>query len=81
MSEQKSGWSTRGPLSLGFLALALLVFGLGAWSVMSNIAGAIIASGLIEVESNRQTVQHPDGGVIGEILVDDGDTVMAGDVL
>ncbi len=79
MSTQN--WSTRRPLTLGFIALALLVLGLGTWSVKVNIAGAIIASGLVEVEVNRQVVQHPNGGVIGEILVDDGDVVALGDVL
>lgn len=79
--EEKKPWNTRGPLSLGFIALGLLVVGIGGWSVLSNIAGAIVASGLIEVESNRQIVQHPEGGVIGAILVDDGQTVVSGEVL
>ncbi|MEE9453200.1 MAG: HlyD family type I secretion periplasmic adaptor subunit [Paracoccaceae bacterium] len=79
MSTQN--WSTHRPLTLGFMALALLVLGLGTWSIKVNIAGAIIASGLVEVEINRQVVQHPNGGVIGEILVDDGDVVALGDIL
>jgi HlyD family secretion protein len=37
--------------------------------------------GQLRVETNRQVVEHPDGGVVGEILVRDGDTVAAGDVL
>jgi HlyD family secretion protein len=36
---------------------------------------------LIEVDQNRQVVQHLDGGVVTEILVDEGDLVTAGDVL
>lgn len=74
-------WSARTPLMIGGLALILLVGVLGYWSVTARIAGAVIASGMIEVESNRQVVQHPDGGVVGEILARDGDTVRAGDVL
>ncbi|MEL6208425.1 MAG: biotin/lipoyl-binding protein, partial [Pseudomonadota bacterium] len=46
-----------------------------------NIAGAIIASGRIEVDRNRQIVQHPVGGVVAEITVDEGDRVAAGDLL
>lgn len=80
MSDQMK-WSARRPLLLGFIALFLLVAGLGTWSVKVQIAGAIVASGLVEVEVNRQVVQHPNGGVIGEILVDDGDVVALGDVL
>ena len=74
-------WNTRKHIAVGIVALLILVGGLGAWSVMTNIAGAIVASGVVEVEVNRQVVQHPDGGVIGEILVDDGDVVAVGDIL
>lgn len=74
-------WSARGPIVIGLLALAVLVGGVGTWSVMTRITGAVIAQGQIEVESNRQVVQHPDGGIVAEILVREGDTVEAGDVL
>ena len=74
-------WSARLPLTVGFAAIFLLVGVLGAWSVGTQIAGAILAMGTVRVESDRQVVQHPDGGVVGEILVRDGDSVAAGDVL
>jgi len=74
-------WSAKLPLAIGFTAVALLLGGLGAWSVGTRIAGAVVAPGTVELESDRQVVQHPDGGVVGEILVRDGDTVAAGDVL
>ena len=74
-------WSARMPLLVGFGSLAVLIFGVGAWSVTANIAGAIVAPGRVEVEENRQVVQHLDGGVVSEILVDDGDLVQAGNVL
>ena len=70
--------SARAPLLLGGIALALLVGGFGAWSVTTKIAGAVVAGGQVEVEQNRQVVQHPDGGVVAEILVKDGDLVAAG---
>ena len=81
MIADQQSWSAKRPLILGYIALAALVLGIGTWSVKTNIAGAIVASGVVEVEANRQVVQHPDGGVIAEILVDDGDTVAAGDIL
>lgn len=81
MSDVKNPWSSKRHLFTGFAALALLVGGLGTWSVLTRISGAIIADGLVEVEVNRQVVQHPNGGVIGEILVDDGDVVAAGEIL
>ena len=76
-----SGWSARRPVLIGLFGLLLLVGGFGTWAVVSNIAGAIIASGRIEVDRNRQVVQHPDGGVVAEIQVDEGDTVELGEVL
>ena len=79
MSDRK--WSARRPVLFGAFGLMVLVGGFGTWAVMANIAGAIIASGRIEVDRNRQVVQHPDGGVVAEILVAEGDTVKLGDTL
>ena len=74
-------WSTRGPMTIGILALLLLVGGFGTWAIMAQITGAVITSGQIEVDRNRQVIQHPDGGVVAEIIVDEGDTVAEGDLL
>ncbi|MFT4014897.1 MAG: HlyD family type I secretion periplasmic adaptor subunit [Paracoccus sp. (in: a-proteobacteria)] len=78
---QRPEWSARGGIILGLVALALLVGGFGLWSVTARIAGAVVASGQVEVEQKRQVVQHPDGGVVAEILVRDGETVDAGQIL
>ncbi|MGB7319112.1 MAG: HlyD family type I secretion periplasmic adaptor subunit [Planktotalea sp.] len=69
------------PLFIGYFALFILLGVIGVWSVQARIAGAVIASGMIQVENNRQIVQHPQGGVVGELLVRDGDRVKAGDVV
>lgn len=68
-------FSARGPLIIGSVSLALLLGGFGVWATLTEIAGAIVTSGQIEVDQNRQVVQHPDGGVIAELLVDEGDMV------
>jgi HlyD family secretion protein len=81
MTGQGDPWSARRPLVLGFLTLAFLIGGLGAWSVLTTLSGAIIAPGQIEVAQNRQVVQHVDGGVVAEIRVTEGSTVTAGAVL
>ena len=78
---QRSAMSTRGFMMLGILGLVMLVGGFGGWAVFANISGAVIASGQVEVDQNRQVVQHPDGGVVSEILADEGQTVEAGDLL
>ncbi|SMX26779.1 Type I secretion system membrane fusion protein PrsE [Pelagimonas phthalicica] len=74
-------YSMRFHMTLGLVALLVLVGGFGTWATTTNISGAIIASGSIEVDQNRQIVQHLDGGIVAEILVDEGDTVEAGQVL
>jgi HlyD family secretion protein len=81
MSQPRPTWNARVPIVIGFAAIALLVGSLGAWSVGTQIAGAVVAPGTVVVESDRQVVQHPDGGVVGEVLARDGDLVAAGDVL
>ena len=73
--------SPRMALLLGYVTLAVLVGGFGVWSVASSIAGAVIASGQVEVDQHRQVVQHPDGGVVAQIDVHEGDRVAAGQVL
>ncbi len=82
MSDAKPPvWSGRTPTIIGATALLALFLGLGVWGTQSRIAGAVVASGMIQVELLRQVVQHPDGGVVGTIGVAEGDTVTAGDVL
>lgn len=77
----KTSWGERLPLAIGYAAVIVLITGLWAWGLGSQIAGAVVASGTIQVESNRQIIQHPDGGVVGAIMARDGDHVEAGDVL
>lgn len=76
-----AAWSARKPLLLGVLALAMLVGGFGGWATLTRISGAVVASGQVEVEQDRQVVQHPDGGVVAEILVSDSDLVATGALL
>ncbi len=77
----RPAWRITVPALVGFSALTILVGGLGLWSVQTELAGAIVSQGVIEVQSNRQVVEHPDGGVVGEIFVRDGDVVAEGDLL
>jgi HlyD family type I secretion membrane fusion protein len=81
VAQAAPDWSARGPLLTGILALVVLLGGIGVWSLLTNISGAVVAPGMIQVESNRQVIQHQDGGVVSAILVRDGDVVAPGDVL
>ncbi len=73
--------SIRRPAALGLIAILALVAGFGLWATLTHLTGAIVAQGQIEVERDRQVVQHPDGGVVDEILVTEGAVVTAGQVL
>ena len=81
MSGPDNALSPRRHLIAGFATLLLVVAGLGGWAAISRISGAIVANGQLEVEQNRQVVQHPDGGVVDLIAVQEGSRVKAGDLL
>ena len=65
----------------GCSAIAVAVGGFGGWAATSEITGAVIAEGSMVVESNVKKVQHPSGGIVGEILVKEGAQVEAEQVL
>ena len=73
--------SIRLHLIVGLSVVALLVIGLGGWASTAEISGALIAPGSIVVESSVKKVQHPTGGVVGEVRAHDGDHVKAGDIV
>ncbi|MEL6694033.1 MAG: HlyD family type I secretion periplasmic adaptor subunit [Pseudomonadota bacterium] len=71
----------RWPAVLGVLGSVLLFGGLFAWSWFTQINGAVIAQGTVEVIGKPQSVQHLDGGIVEEIRVSNGDRVEEGEVL
>jgi HlyD family secretion protein len=73
--------SIRLHLIAGLSVVGVLAGGLGGWAATQQISGALIAPGQIVVESSVKKVQHPTGGVVGELRAHDGDVVKAGDVV
>jgi HlyD family secretion protein len=73
--------SIRRHLALAIGLSAALVVGVGGWATFTMISGAVIAPGQLVVESEVKKVQHPNGGVVGELRVKEGTRVKAGDVL
>jgi HlyD family secretion protein len=73
--------SIRRHLAIAVGVSAALVVGVGGWAVFTMISGAVIAPGQLVVESDVKKVQHPTGGVVGELRVREGARVKAGDVL
>jgi HlyD family secretion protein len=79
--NQGASGSIRNHLIVGLAVVALLAGGLGGWASTAQISGALIAPGSVVVESNVKKVQHPTGGVVGEVRARDGDVVKSGDVV
>jgi HlyD family secretion protein len=65
----------------GFSATVLFLGGLGGWAATATLTGAVIGQGTLVVESSVKKVQHPDGGIVGQIFVKEGNVVKEGDVL
>jgi HlyD family type I secretion membrane fusion protein len=71
----------RGPIIAGLVVVLGFFGGFGGWAALAPLAGAVVADGVVKVEANRQAVQHLEGGLVKQILVEDGARVEAGDVL
>ena len=80
-AQQTPRRSIRHHQVVGLIAFGLLVGGVGSWAATTDIAGAVIAPGVLVVDTNVKKVQHPTGGIVGEIHVRNGDRVEAGDVV
>jgi HlyD family secretion protein len=81
LDQPGSRRSIRFHLIVGLVVVTLLTCGLGGWASTAQISGALIAPGSIVVDSNVKKVQHPTGGVVGEVRARDGDRVKAGDIV
>jgi HlyD family secretion protein len=73
--------SMRRHLVASTVVVSVLVVGVGGWAATAVISGAVVASGSVVVDSNVKKVQHPTGGIVGELRVRDGDRVHAGDIV
>jgi HlyD family secretion protein len=81
MAEQDPRFLIRRLNLIGLAVTVVLIGGVGGWAATAQLAGAVIAPGTIVVETNVKKVQHPTGGVVGEILVKEGSPVEAGQVV
>lgn len=73
--------SPRKLIAAGIGAILVLVLLVAGWAALAPVSGAVIAPGSVKVDMYRRTVQHQEGGIVGEILVRDGTKVKAGDPL
>ncbi len=65
----------------GLSLIALFSGTIGLWAATSTLSGAVMAGGQFVVDTNVKKVQHPTGGVVGELRVREGDRVSEGDLL
>ena len=68
-------------MAVAFAIVGVFLVGFGVWAVQAPLESAAIAGGVIEAKSSRKTIQHLEGGIVGRILVKDGDEVGAGQPL
>lgn len=80
-SQSRSQRAIRRHLLAGMIIAGILVAGLAGWARTTELAGAVIATGVVVVESNVKKVQHPTGGIVGELNVRDDEHVNEGDVV
>lgn len=73
-----SQWSATSHLTTGLIGLAVGLGGFALWAGLSEIKGAVVASGRVAVEARRQAIQHPDGGLVAGVHVKEGQVVMSG---
>ncbi|NNM01715.1 MAG: HlyD family type I secretion periplasmic adaptor subunit [Gammaproteobacteria bacterium] len=70
------------PVARAGLIIVLVFFaGLGSWAAIAPLQSAALGPGVLNVESQRKTLQHLEGGIVGEILVSEGDGVSRGQLL
>lgn len=65
----------------GLAAIVIFFGATAAWSVTSTLRGAVMAGGAFVVASYVKKVQHPNGGVVSALLVQEGQHVEEGDVV
>ncbi|KQP33798.1 hemolysin secretion protein D [Methylobacterium sp. Leaf104] len=79
--QGEASFSVMPRILVGFSLGMGLVIGVGGWAATTDLNGAVMAPGSVTVEQHAKTVQHRDGGVVGAILVRDGQAVVADQVL
>jgi HlyD family type I secretion membrane fusion protein len=73
--------SWKRPALIGYLVIILTFGVLGSWSAFARLDRAVVASGTVNIESSRKTVQHLEGGIVNEIRVKEGQDVKEGELL
>lgn len=73
--------SLRRQIAVALLSSVALIAGFGGVAAYSEINGAVVGSGKFVSHGHTKQVQHPDGGIVGEIFVSEDQKVDAGQLL
>src|SRR5580704_9101496 len=71
----------RRPILIGLALSGLIVLAIFVWGSFAMLSGAVVAHGIVVVDGNSKKIQHPQGGLVRQILVRNGARVAAGDLL
>lgn len=66
---------------IGWIIVLVGVVGSLLWAAFAPLSKGVPLQGTVVVTGSRKQIQHPTGGIIQDILVNDGDQVKAGQVL
>lgn len=79
--NQPVNYARRGTVMFGLIVASLFFVVGGGWAALAPIASATIANGEVGPISERQVIQHLEGGIVERIGVSNGDVVASGDEL
>lgn len=77
----KASRTIRRYMLIAGVSVSALLLGAGGWAATSKLSGAVVGMGTVVVEGNVKRIQHREGGIVGEIRVQDGSQVRAGELL
>lgn len=80
-SEQTQVRDWRRPALVGYAIIAFTFVVCGGWAAFARLDSAVIAQGVVTVESSRKTIAHLEGGIVRQVLVREGQHVDEGQVL
>jgi HlyD family type I secretion membrane fusion protein len=69
------------PALLGYVVIILGFGVLGGWSALARLDSAVVAPGMVTLESSKKIIQHFEGGIVAKILVHEGEHVDQGQIL
>jgi HlyD family type I secretion membrane fusion protein len=68
-------------IRVGLTVVAVFVVGFLGWAALAPLDSAIVAQGVVVVETHRKPIQHLEGGIVRTVYVKEGQVVQSGQPL